>query len=115
MKVVGLTGGIATGKSLVTSTIRRSGVPVIDCDEIAHAVTKQVLFASDAHLFTSQRTHCTWCEMPLSVLQGKWGYKRVVKAFGTGILAENGEWAQKHQVYQHSDSNAILMTVGLIR
>lgn len=42
MRIVGLTGGIATGKSTVTNLIRRSGVSVIDCDEIAHLVTKKV-------------------------------------------------------------------------
>ncbi len=42
MKIVGLTGGIATGKSTVTNLIRQHGIPVIDCDEIAHLVTKKV-------------------------------------------------------------------------
>ena len=41
MKVVGLTGGIATGKSTATTFFRRHGVPVIDCDEIAHAITEK--------------------------------------------------------------------------
>lgn len=42
MRIVGLTGGIATGKSTVTNVVKRSGVPVIDCDEVAHLVSKKV-------------------------------------------------------------------------
>lgn len=42
MKVVGLSGGIATGKSLVATRWRREGVAVVDCDEIARLVVKQV-------------------------------------------------------------------------
>ncbi len=42
MIVVGLTGGIATGKSTVTALLRQYGVTVLDCDEIAHAVVRQV-------------------------------------------------------------------------
>lgn len=42
MIIVGLTGGIATGKSTVTSLLRHQGVTVLDCDEIAHAVVRQV-------------------------------------------------------------------------
>lgn len=37
-KIIGLTGGIATGKSLVSSFLRQREIPIIDADEI----TKQV-------------------------------------------------------------------------
>lgn len=63
MRIVGLTGGIATGKSTVANILRRSGVPIIDCDEIAHLVSKK----------------------------GRWGYKRILRAFGSGFLKEDGE------------------------
>lgn len=37
--VVGITGGIGSGKSTVAGLFARHGVPVIDTDEIAHALT----------------------------------------------------------------------------
>lgn len=38
-KILGLTGGIATGKSTVSGMLRQAGLPVFCADEIAHAVT----------------------------------------------------------------------------
>lgn len=35
MFIVGLTGGLATGKSTVLSIFRENGVAVIDADEVA--------------------------------------------------------------------------------
>jgi dephospho-CoA kinase len=37
--LVGLTGGIATGKSHISNTLRLHGVTVIDADQISHALT----------------------------------------------------------------------------
>jgi len=37
---VGLTGGIATGKSTVATILRELGHPVIDADELARRVTQ---------------------------------------------------------------------------
>ena len=39
MLKVGLTGGIATGKSYVLEQFRRRGVPCLDADTLAHGVT----------------------------------------------------------------------------
>ena len=39
MLKVGLTGGIATGKSYVLERFRRRGIPCLDADELAHGVT----------------------------------------------------------------------------
>ena len=39
MLKIGLTGGIATGKSHVLEQFRRRGVPSLDADELAHGVT----------------------------------------------------------------------------
>lgn len=35
MKIIGLTGGIASGKSTVTKYLRQQGYTVVDCDKIA--------------------------------------------------------------------------------
>ncbi|MCX5862938.1 MAG: dephospho-CoA kinase [Desulfomonile sp.] len=40
MLVVGLTGGISSGKSTVSAMFRQAGVPVICADELAHEVVK---------------------------------------------------------------------------
>jgi dephospho-CoA kinase len=39
MLKVGLTGGIATGKSYVLDQLRSRGIPCLDADELAHGVT----------------------------------------------------------------------------
>ncbi|KAL3132000.1 hypothetical protein ABBQ32_008622 [Trebouxia sp. C0010 RCD-2024] len=62
MIIVGLTGGIATGKSTVTALLRGHRLKVLDCDEIAHSVIRQ----------------------------GRWGYRRVIRTFGTQILLADG-------------------------
>lgn len=38
MKIIGLTGGIASGKSTVSEMIRQMGIPVICADRLAHKV-----------------------------------------------------------------------------
>ena len=40
MKLFGLTGGIATGKSTVSAMFRDAGIPVIDADELAREVVE---------------------------------------------------------------------------
>ncbi len=41
MIVVGLTGGIASGKTFIGSLLRRRGVPVIDADHLAREVVRR--------------------------------------------------------------------------
>lgn len=38
MNIIGLTGGTGSGKSLVSSILRKRGILVIDCDKIAHDI-----------------------------------------------------------------------------
>ncbi|MBI2339491.1 MAG: dephospho-CoA kinase [Deltaproteobacteria bacterium] len=58
MKIIGLTGGIASGKSTVASMIAGEGIPVVCADELAR----------------------------LAVDPGKPAYKKIVRAFGRTIL-----------------------------
>lgn len=55
MFLVGLTGGIATGKSTVSNMMREMGVPVVDADLIARQ-SKDTL-----------HTVCTWLEYKLVI------------------------------------------------
>jgi len=62
MKVVVLTGGIASGKSTVSGLLAGMGVPVIDADRVAREVVEQ---GQDAH-------------------------REIVETFGPGVLREDG-------------------------
>lgn len=62
-KLIGLTGGIATGKSTVSTIIRQAGIPVVDADQVARKV-----------------------QLPNTV-----GLNQIVAAFGHQILLETGE------------------------
>lgn len=46
--ILGLTGGIATGKSTVTSLLRERDIPVIDADAIARGVVEPGMTAFEA-------------------------------------------------------------------
>ncbi|XP_058082914.1 dephospho-CoA kinase [Magnolia sinica] len=63
MRIVGLTGGIASGKSTVSNLFKANGIPVVDADIVARDVVRK----------------------------GTGGWKRVVATFGDEILLENGE------------------------
>ncbi|KAG8045430.1 hypothetical protein GUJ93_ZPchr0008g13889 [Zizania palustris] len=63
MRLVGLTGGIASGKSTVSNLFKASGIPVVDADVVARNV----------------------------VQKGTAGWKKIVKTFGNDVLLENGE------------------------
>ncbi len=61
MLKIGLTGGIACGKSFVLNDFRQLGVQCIDADEVAHQV----------------------------ILPGEPAYRDIVEHFGTGILGDD--------------------------
>ena len=63
MLVIGLTGGIASGKTTVSDRFAALGVPVIDTDRIAREV----------------------------VAPGTEGLHRLVQAFGSGVLLADGQ------------------------
>ncbi|KAF9975217.1 hypothetical protein BGZ73_001199 [Actinomortierella ambigua] len=60
MKVIGLTGGIASGKSTVVKTVRSLDIPVVDCDILARKVVEP----------------------------GEGAYNKLVARYGTKILLE---------------------------
>lgn len=41
MHIIGLTGGVASGKSTTSRVLSQMGIPVIDCDKIVHDVQTQ--------------------------------------------------------------------------
>ena len=41
MRVIGLTGGIASGKSTVSNLLKKVGVPIIDADVVARKVVEK--------------------------------------------------------------------------
>jgi dephospho-CoA kinase len=63
MRVIGLTGGIAAGKSTVSEALREAGAVVIDADKVGHEAYQP---GTDTHA-------------------------ALVEAFGREIVAENGE------------------------
>jgi len=62
MRKLGITGGIASGKSAVAAMLRELGFPVLDADSLAHKLVEP----------------------------GQAAYDEVVRAFGHEILGENG-------------------------
>ena len=62
MKLIGLTGGIASGKSTVAAILRRLGVAIVNADELSREV----------------------------VQPGTPGWKEIVDTFGTEILQPDG-------------------------
>jgi hypothetical protein len=46
MRIVGLTGGIASGKSTVSNLFKSHDIPVVDADVIAHVFTSFFFFLS---------------------------------------------------------------------
>jgi dephospho-CoA kinase len=67
MKIVGLTGGIASGKSTVSSMLAEMGAEIIDADRIARDVVRP----------------------------GRPAHRRIVEHFGKKILLPNGEIDRK--------------------
>ncbi len=63
MKIIGLTGGIGTGKSTVSAYLSEKGIPIIDADQIARDITAV----------------------------GSKTLEAITEAFGDGVLTENGE------------------------
>ena len=85
MHIVGLTGGIACGKTTVASTFREEGLAVIDLDAISRQATKT----------------------------GHWGYRRVVRAFGRGILTTDASGEVRLHTAEHRRTPFLLLRLSL--
>lgn len=84
--IVGLTGGIATGKSLVSAEFKRLGARVIDADEIAREVVEP----------------------------GKPAYEDIIKEFGSGVLRSDGAIDRKALAERvFSDKEALAKLNGI--
>ncbi len=67
MRVIGLTGGIASGKSLVSQQLAASGATIIDADKLGHR----------------------------AYLKGTEAFQAVVEAFGEDVVGADGEIDRK--------------------
>lgn len=67
MKVIGLTGGTGSGKSVVSRGLMEAGAVIVDADRISHEI----------------------------ILKGKPAYEEIVAYYGTEILDEEGNIVRK--------------------
>lgn len=67
MKVIGLTGGTGSGKSVVSKTLAAAGAVIVDADKIAHDI----------------------------ILKGEPAYHEIIAYYGTGILDIEGNIIRK--------------------
>ena len=67
MKVIGLTGGTGSGKSVVSKSLAEAGAVIVDADKIAHKI----------------------------ILKGEPAYQEIIEYYGTGILDEEGNIIRK--------------------
>jgi len=80
---IGLTGGIACGKSEVAGILRREGVPVLDTDAVAHGL----------------------------LTPGHWVFEKVVQAFGREYLDHEGGINRRKlgkYIFDHDDARSEL-------
>ncbi|MBQ7318156.1 MAG: dephospho-CoA kinase [Phascolarctobacterium sp.] len=87
MKIIGLTGGIASGKSTVAAELRKQNVPVFDADEVSRN----------------------------AVAKGSRGLAMVAEAFGTEYLTVSGEMDRaKISQLVFSDKEALKTLEGIL-
>jgi dephospho-CoA kinase len=84
--VIGLTGGIGSGKTAVADLFSELGVPVIDADELARTV----------------------------VMPGRPAFDEIVQHFGTGVLTTTGELDRRlmrKRVFANPDNRSRLEAI----
>jgi dephospho-CoA kinase len=86
MKIIGLTGGIGSGKSTVATLFAELGVPIIDTDVIAHTLSKAPSVALD----------------------------QIAKEFGLRFIQEDGSLDRarmREHIYSDADAKAKLENI----
>lgn len=86
MLVVGLTGGVASGKSTAAAALEGAGAPVLDADQVARDVVRA----------------------------GTPGHAAVVDAFGDAVLGEDGELdraALRRAVFANPEQRQVLESI----
>lgn len=85
--VLGLTGGIATGKSTADAFFRKRKIPIVDADQIAH------------HIYD----------------QGKPGYQKIIAAFGKEFVTDQKIDRQKlgRLVFSDKEKMKLLNSIAL--
>ena len=87
MKIIGLTGGIASGKSTVATELRKQNIPVFDADEVSRN----------------------------AVAKGSKGLAMVAEAFGSEYLTSEGEMDRaKISQLVFSDKEALKTLEGIL-
>jgi dephospho-CoA kinase len=87
MRIIGLTGGIASGKSTVSAYLAQKGVKIIDADKISRDISEP----------------------------GQPGYRKIIREFGKGFLNGDGS-LNRHELGRvvFSDSAKLLKLEGLL-
>lgn len=83
MKVIGLTGGTGSGKSVVSKSLAEAGAVIVDADQIAHEI----------------------------ILKGEPAYQEIIEYYGTGILDEDGNIIRKKlgEIVFHDEEKLVFL------
>lgn len=111
MHIFGLTGGIASGKSSVSSLLEESGLPIIDADVIAREGTQSSYLVGVVCFGVSDTFYDLWLDKIKTIIHGsiclthisaaivvkpgKPALKLIVKHFGADILQRDGKLDRK--------------------
>ncbi len=117
MLVVGLTGGIASGKSTVSCMFREAGIPVICADDLAHEAVKPGSAALDeirrtfGDEFVDSAGNLNRAAMARLVFQDKTKRKTLESIIHPRVAEEQGRLLQEFAAQGH---NIVIVDVPLL-
>ena len=117
MLVVGLTGGIASGKSTVSRMFREAGIPVICADDLAHEAVKPGSDALDeirrtfGDEFVDSAGNLNRAAMARLVFQDKTERKTLESIIHPRVAEEQGRLLQEFATQGH---NIVIVDVPLL-